>query len=167
MSRSLRMRIEARQCSTMVPGSVPKDWMMPLRVPPSIRVCTARENASPRLGSKSDSLPFFTSDSCHSLFALSMSWIGLSRYAAEASAWVAAVWPAEPWSGTCGPGKKSKWLFRRHCRPHRRTRRSAARSRLPCPAHLLSWDHSVSGSQAARQGTSECRPPQEIAVGGS
>lgn len=65
--------------------------MSAARPPPSIRVCTARENASPRFGSNSDTLPFFTSDLCHSLFALRISSTGLSRYAAEARACVAAV----------------------------------------------------------------------------
>lgn len=138
LSRSLRMRVAARQCSTTDWGSVPKDWMSAARAPPSIRTCTARENASPRFGSNSEILPGFTSDLCHSLLALSRSLTGLSRYAAEASACVAAVCPAEPRSGTCAPGVKSKPSFATTA-PIAASFRTAACSQLPRPAHLLSW----------------------------
>lgn len=107
LSRCLRIRFAARQCSTTTCGSVPKDWMSGLRAPPSSRPWTARENASPRFGAASDQSPFFTSDLCHSLLAASSSSTFASRYAAEARAYVAAVWPAEPCNGTCAPGLKS------------------------------------------------------------
>ena len=136
-SRSLRMRFAARQCSTTDCGSVPKDWIRALRAPPSIRVCTARENASPRFGSNSENLAGVTSDLCHSLLALRSSATGPSRYAAEASACVAAVCPAAPVSGTCAPGLKSKTSLATAA-PSPRCIRTAACSQLPCSAHLLS-----------------------------
>ncbi len=78
-SRCLRTRVADRQCSTMVCGSVPKDWMSAARPPPSIRTCTAREKASPRLGANSDSLGFLMADLPESESALEMSASGLSR----------------------------------------------------------------------------------------
>ncbi len=59
-SRCCRIRLAARQCSTTVCGSMPKDCTVSLRPPPSIRTSTARANASPRSGSNSDIRPFFT-----------------------------------------------------------------------------------------------------------
>ncbi len=109
LSRSLRMWLAARQCSTTTCGSMPKDWISGLRPPPSIRTCTARENASPRFGAKivPQARPGVTADWCHSLLALRISSTSLSRYAAEARAYVAAVWPAAPARGTWAPGLKS------------------------------------------------------------
>ncbi len=102
------MRLAARQCSTTVCGSMPKDWMSAPRPPPSMRSWSARENASPRFGSNRESLGGLMVDFAVSESAFEMSESGLSRYAAEASAWVAAVCPAPPDSGTCAPGLKSK-----------------------------------------------------------
>lgn len=110
-SRTLRMREAARQCSTTVCGSAPKDWMSGLRPGPRVRASTARQKASPRLGSRSESFPAFTVDLWRSLSAprMASSLVSLppSRYAAEASALVAAVCPPLPWSGICAPGLKS------------------------------------------------------------
>jgi hypothetical protein len=55
------MRLAARQCSTTVCGSAPKDWMIGLRFSPSMRASMARVNASPRFGSRSEKRPAFTS----------------------------------------------------------------------------------------------------------
>lgn len=108
-----------------------------LRPAPSMRSTTARPKASPRLGLKivAHLRPELTVDSCHWLFALRISPTSLSRYAAEARAKVAAVCPAEPESGTCAPGVKSK--------PSNATSAPIAAAPAPatfptsCPAHLL------------------------------
>ncbi|GGR43510.1 hypothetical protein GCM10010282_40490 [Streptomyces roseolus] len=60
---------------------------------------------------------------------------GLSRYAADASAFVAPVRPLPPWSGICAPGPKpsiatSAPITAITC---------AGRSRLPRPAQPPSW----------------------------
>lgn len=80
-SRSRRMRLAARQCSTTACGSLPKDWMSGLRPTPSMRSITAWENASPRLGRKilAQLRPGLTAVWCHSLSAFLMSSTGLSR----------------------------------------------------------------------------------------
>ncbi len=104
VSRSCRIRLAARQCSTTVCGSMPKDCTSSPRAAPSIRTWTARANASPRLGWNSDSRGAFT------VVASLMSTRAAtaeSRYAAEASACVAAVSPSVPVSGICAPGLKS------------------------------------------------------------
>lgn len=79
LSRSFRIPFAARQCSTMVRDSVPKDWMRAPRPPPRVLSWTARANASPRFGSISENLPLETLDLCHSLSALRISSTGLSR----------------------------------------------------------------------------------------
>lgn len=155
VSRALRRRVADRQCSTTVCGSVPKDWMRALRAPPSIRSWTAREKASPRLGVKylllkSLDRPSSILDLCHSLSALRMSATGLSRYAAEARAFVATACPAAPWSGICAPGEKSNPSLATVAPTCRQGTAPAAVSQLPCPAHLLSWDHSVSSGAEPR-----------------
>lgn len=108
MSRWRRMRVAARQCSTTTCGSLPKDWMSGLRPTPSMRSITAWEYASPKLGRKifAHLRPSLTVDWCHSLSAFLISSIGVSRYAAEASANVGPC-PAPPVRGTCGPKKSS------------------------------------------------------------
>lgn len=110
-SRSLRMCEAARQCSTTVWGSAPKDWMRGLRSGPRARASTARQKASPRLGSKREIFGGLTVAGWFSLLAVSIlsSLLSLppSRYAAEARALVAAVCPPPPCSGTCAPGLKS------------------------------------------------------------
>ncbi len=110
-SRCLRMWEAARQCSTTVCGSAPKDWMSGLRPAPRVRASTARQKASPRLGSKRESFGGLTVAGWFSLLAVSIfsSLLSLppSRYAAEARALVAAVCPPPPCSGICAPGLKS------------------------------------------------------------
>lgn len=81
LSRSRRMLFAARQCSTTTCGSAPKDWMRGLRPLPSMRVITAVEKASPRLGRKifAQLRPPLTTDWCNSLLVLRISSTGLSR----------------------------------------------------------------------------------------
>ncbi len=164
VSRCLRMRSAARQCSTTVCGSVPKDWMSGLRPASIMRFCTARENASPRLGSSSANRGFCTSEVAVSEFALSSSSIGPSRYAAEASACVAAVCPAAPESGICAPGLKS------NASPIATTAPNAAHTwccgLFPTPAHATPCERPTSVSAVStpcrrRSGSrSGTRPPQ-------
>lgn len=81
VSRSRRMRVAARQCSTTTCGSLPKDWMSGARPTPSMRSITACEYASPKLGRKTFAQlrPSLTVDWCHSLSAFLISSIGVSR----------------------------------------------------------------------------------------
>lgn len=88
VSRSLRRRLAARQCSTTACGSMPKDWTTGLRPTPSIRFTTDWAKASPRLGRKivAHLRLGLTFDSCHSLLASRIFPTSSSRYAAEARA---------------------------------------------------------------------------------